>query len=68
MLHRNTAGGWRADVAMQHGRVQWCSELATPCRVTRDLSVIWVNVNCMTEVTQALWVIWVNVNCMTEVT
>jgi hypothetical protein len=37
MLHRNTAGGWRLYAAMQHGRVQWCSELVTTCRVTCDL-------------------------------
>jgi len=40
MLRCNTASGWRLYAAMQHGRVQWCSELVTTCRVTFDLSVI----------------------------
>jgi len=57
MLHRNTAGGWRLYAAMQHGRVQWCSELVTPCRVTFALSVISVMPKVMTETTQRAWVI-----------
>jgi hypothetical protein len=40
MLHRNTASGWQPYAAMQHGRVQGCSKLATTCRVTFALSVI----------------------------
>jgi hypothetical protein len=51
MLHRNTASGWRLYAAMQHGRVQWCSKLATTCRVTFALSVIWVMPKVVTEVT-----------------